>query len=177
MITFGLIDSGVSSEISRLLRDLENPQQGLKAIGELVIEFTKTRFEVSQDPYGVPWALNKESTIRAFLGPLSGKNYTRKGDLSARGQRVSSSKKPLIGESKSLKKQFRWQVEGKTVEIRSTMVYAAMQQFGGKKADFPHLWGDIPPRPFFPSVSKGLPPALSDRIVTVLEEAILGNSW
>jgi phage gpG-like protein len=28
------------------------------------------------------------------------------------------------------------------------MVYAAMQQFGGTKAEFPHLWGDIPERPF-----------------------------
>jgi phage gpG-like protein len=23
-----------------------------------------------------------------------------------------------------------------------------MQQFGGTKAEFPNLWGDIPPRPF-----------------------------
>ena len=28
--------------------------------------------------------------------------------------------------------------------------YAAMQQFGGKKADFPKLWGDIPARPYLP---------------------------
>ncbi|MFU1519392.1 hypothetical protein ACM25P_13020 [Vreelandella alkaliphila] len=24
------------------------------------------------------------------------------------------------------------------------MVYAAMQNYGGVKAEFPHLWGDIP---------------------------------
>ena len=28
------------------------------------------------------------------------------------------------------------------------MAYAAMQQFGGTKSQFPHLWGDIPARPF-----------------------------
>ena len=28
------------------------------------------------------------------------------------------------------------------------MEYAAMQQFGGIKSEFPHLWGDIPARPF-----------------------------
>jgi len=34
------------------------------------------------------------------------------------------------------------------------MEYAAMQQFGGKKSEFAHLWADIPARPFI-----GLSPA------------------
>ena len=34
------------------------------------------------------------------------------------------------------------------VEVGSNRVYAAMMQFGGTKAAYPHLWGDIPPRPF-----------------------------
>ena len=34
------------------------------------------------------------------------------------------------------------------VEIGSPKEYAAMQQFGGQKSKFPHLWGDIPARPF-----------------------------
>jgi phage gpG-like protein len=32
--------------------------------------------------------------------------------------------------------------------VGSNKEYAAMQQFGGTKAQFPHLWGDIPARPF-----------------------------
>ncbi len=32
--------------------------------------------------------------------------------------------------------------------LGSPMEYAAMQQFSGKKSEFPHLWGDIPARPF-----------------------------
>jgi phage gpG-like protein len=35
-----------------------------------------------------------------------------------------------------------------TLAVGSNMEYAAMQQFGGTKAEFPHLWGDIPARPF-----------------------------
>jgi len=42
-----------------------------------------------------------------------------------------------------------WQLNGKdAVEIGTNLPYGAMQQFGGTKAEFPHLWGDIPERPF-----------------------------
>lgn len=37
------------------------------------------------------------------------------------------------------------------VEVGSNLDYANMQNFGGKKADFPHLWGDIPARQFIPT--------------------------
>lgn len=30
----------------------------------------------------------------------------------------------------------------------SARPYAAMMHFGGTKPEFPHLWGDIPARPF-----------------------------
>jgi phage gpG-like protein len=150
MIQINLTDTGVHAELARLVNAFDNPQPALKSIGELVVEFTKTRFEVSQDPYGKPWAPNTDTTLRRMLHG-NAKNFTKvKGRLSARGQLALSSKKPLIGESKSLSTQFAWRLVGDGVEIRSTMIYAAMQQFGGKKADFPNLWGDIPARPFFP---------------------------
>ncbi|MFK3602796.1 hypothetical protein [Pseudomonas sp. AP19] len=38
--------------------------------------------------------------------------------------------------------------------VGSDKPYAAMMQFGGG-ADFPHLWGDIPARPFLPMDAKG----------------------
>lgn len=34
--------------------------------------------------------------------------------------------------------------------VGSNKPYAAMMQFGGKQEDFPHLWGDIPGRPYLP---------------------------
>lgn len=174
MIQINLTDTGVHAELARLVNAFDNPQPALKSIGELVVEFTKTRFEVSQDPYGKPWAPNTDTTLRRMLHG-NAKNFTKvKGRLSARGQLALSSKKPLIGESKSLSTQFAWRLVGDGVEIRSTMIYAAMQQFGGKKADFPNLWGDIPARPFFPDAARGLPTGLAHRIQQVLADYIAG---
>lgn len=39
--------------------------------------------------------------------------------------------------------------------VGSNKPYAAMMQFGGDKSDFPHLWGDIPGRPYLPMDTEG----------------------
>lgn len=39
--------------------------------------------------------------------------------------------------------------------VGSNKPYAAMMQFGGTKSDFPHLWGDIPGRPYLPMDAEG----------------------
>ena len=39
--------------------------------------------------------------------------------------------------------------------IGSNKPYAAMMQLGGDQADFPHLWGDIPARPYLPMDAAG----------------------
>ncbi|MHC8342256.1 phage virion morphogenesis protein [Pseudomonas sp. RT6P73] len=39
--------------------------------------------------------------------------------------------------------------------VGSNKPYAAMMQFGGDKSDFPHLWGDIPGRPYLPMNAEG----------------------
>jgi phage virion morphogenesis protein len=39
--------------------------------------------------------------------------------------------------------------------VGSNKPYAAMMQFGGDKDDFPHLWGDIPARPYLPMDEDG----------------------
>jgi phage gpG-like protein len=44
-----------------------------------------------------------------------------------------------------------------------------MQQFGGTKARFPNLWGNIPARPFL-----GVSAADKDEILEILREALLG---
>lgn len=52
------------------------------------------------------------------------------------------------------------------------MKYAAIQQFGGTKAQFPHLWGDIPARPFLPITPAGtLYPADREKILAALRTA------
>ena len=172
MIKIEITDSGVLDAFNRLIAFGENPQGALMAIGERALDFTKQRFELSVDPYGNPWAPNADSTLRAVLH-RSGKNFTKKGALSNRGLAMLEGKKPLIGESKSLSTQFSFQVLGdNSVAVSSPMIYAAMQNFGGTKAEFPNLWGDIPARPFFPNPEQGLPEELRLDIMNVLRDAL-----
>ena len=39
--------------------------------------------------------------------------------------------------------------------VGSNKPYAAMMQLGGDQADFPHLWGDIPARPYLTMDAEG----------------------
>lgn len=39
--------------------------------------------------------------------------------------------------------------------VGSNKVYAAMMHFGGSQEAFPHLWGDIPARPYLPMDAEG----------------------
>lgn len=172
MIKIEITDTGVVNAFNRLIAFGGNPQGALMGIGEVVTDFTKHCFEVSADPYGAPWEQNSDTTLRAALH-RSEKNFTKKGALSKRGQTVLAGKKPLIGESKSLSTQFHYTVVGDdSVVISSPMAYAAMQNFGGSKVEFPHLWGDIPARPFFPDESRGLPDELNRDISDVLRVAL-----
>jgi phage virion morphogenesis protein len=50
--------------------------------------------------------------------------------------------------------------------VGSNKPYAAMMHFGGDKSEFPHLWGDIPGRPWLPMDVEGV-------IQPEAEEAIL----
>lgn len=174
MIKVQVTDSGVVDAFNRLIALGERPHGALAAIGEELLRFTKSRFEKSVDPYGEPWAVNSDVTLRVLLHS-SGKNFTKKGALSKRGNIVLAGKKPLIGESKILSTQFNRTVIGDDlVTVASTRTYAAMQQFGGFKSDFTNLWGDIPARPFFPDSDRGLPEELSQAISDVLRDAIQG---
>ena len=52
--------------------------------------------------------------------------------------------------------------------VGSNKPYAAMMQFGGEQADFPHLWGDIPARPYLPMDAEGnMQPETEEAIVVL----------
>lgn len=147
-ITVEFDNAQVDAALKRLADGVENPAPVLKEIGDLLVESTLQRFAAGRAPDGTPWAPNAEATLEAYLGRTGG-NYKKDGSLSKKGTARLAGKKPLIGESRSLSTQIHRQLVGNdAVEVGSNMVYAAMQQFGGTKAEFPHLWGDIPARPF-----------------------------
>lgn len=81
------------------------------------------------------------------------------------------SKKPLIGQSRDLQRQFSYVATADSVTVSNSMVYATMQQFGGTMQQFPHLWGDIPGRPFMPMADDGgLMPVAEAEVLQVMQD-------
>lgn len=120
--------------IDRVLRDLQHAGQRLepvfKNIGEHLMVSTGQRFRDSEAPDGTPWKDNSAVTLARKSGsrPLIG------GDEGGAGG--------------ALRDQNHYNADDRQVEFGNSQVYAAMQQFGGSKTQFPHLWADIPARPF-----------------------------
>jgi phage virion morphogenesis protein len=127
-------------EIQRALRALQgavgNLRPALAEIGEQLTESTKQRFSTKTGPDGQQWQANSPVTIN-FVHKFDGFEWTKGRD------------DPLIGRSHALQQNIHYNLIGTdALEIGSPMEYAAMQQFGGTKSEFPHLIGDIPARSF-----------------------------
>ncbi|MDI1278026.1 phage virion morphogenesis protein [Methylobacter sp.] len=126
-----------------VLMALQNLQQAvgdlrpaLADIGDKLIESTKQRFSTKTGPDGQQWKENSPITIN-FVHKFDGFEWMKGRD------------DPLIGRSDMLQKQIHYNLIGTdALEVGSPMEYAAMQQFGGKKSEFPKLFGDIPARSF-----------------------------
>lgn len=163
MITVKIYDRQVLDTLNQLVNRAKNLRPAFAEIGEDLLDTTKRRFNAATSPDGTPWAANSPVTISRYLGTKDS-NFKKDGSLSKRGQANSSAKKPLTGETKSLQSKINYQLQGGLgVSIGSPMVYAAMQQFGGTKSKFPHLWGNIPARPFL-----GISPADKTNILDIL---------
>lgn len=148
MITVTVNDRQVLDTLNQLMSRAKNLRPAFAEIGEDLLDTTKRRFSSATSPDGEAWDRNSDVTVARFLG-LKSSNFKKDGSLSKRGLANSSAKKPLTGKTKSLQRTINYQLIGATgVAVGSPMVYAAMQQFGGTKSQFPHLWGDIPARPF-----------------------------
>lgn len=142
-------DGSIQAMLNRIVAATQNTEPAMRTIGEVVMEISKRSFDNSASPDGTPWAPNTQATILRYMAQFSG-NYKKDGTLSKKGVTRLASKKPLIGQSRDLQRQFSYAATSDSVTITNSMVYAAMQQFGGTKQQFPHLWGDIPARPFMP---------------------------
>ncbi|MFZ6655656.1 phage virion morphogenesis protein [Undibacterium sp. TJN19] len=170
MIEIKYNDTVAQALLQRIVDKTSNAEPVLRAIGETVMEISKQSFETSSSPDGSPWAKNSDVTILRYLEQQSG-NFKGDGNLSKKGQARQASKKPLIGQSKDLSRQFSYEVTADSVTVSNSMVYAAIQQFGGTRSQFPHLWGDIPARPFMPIDGTGkLMPLAEAEIVGLMQE-------
>ena len=137
----------VTEVLARLAAGVRDLRPLYKEIGEDLEQSTKERFATGTVPDGSRWAPNSRATFEAYLAGFT--RTTRKdGRLNAKGSGVVMGKRPLVGESRQLATQIYYNLTSGGLEIGSPMEYAAMQQFGGSNSEFPHLWGDIPARPF-----------------------------
>lgn len=153
MLSVKLTNELLTASLKQLAIKGANLEPFMMAVGEALVASTKQRFVDSESPDGTPWAPNTETTLARHLAKYSG-SFTKSGNLSKRGQARSESKKPLLGETKSLSTTINWQLDGNVLHIGSPMEYAATQQFGAKRGAFgvygnhPTPWGDITARPF-----------------------------
>lgn len=132
----------VMGALARLDASLEPLTPLMEDIGEYLVRSTKKRFADGEAPDGTLWAANSAVTL------------ARKTDT-----------RPLFGTSGMLNQQIFHEAGADFVEVGSNRVQAAMMQYGGTKAQFPHLWGNIPARPFL-----GLSAEDEVNVVDIVEE-------
>jgi phage virion morphogenesis protein len=148
--TITVEDESAKAVLKALSDRVGNLRPVLQTIGEEIVERTKRRFDTSTDPAGSPWKPNSAVTLGLFTSSLLGqKSKVKKdGSLNASGARALANKKPLIGESQDLRRQFTIEAGATSLQVGSTPKYAAIQQFGGKAGRGHKV--TIPARPFLP---------------------------
>ena len=123
MITIEIKEDEITAALEGLLVHLGGMTKVMQDIGELLMVSTKDRFPKGEAPDGSAWAAKSPVT---------------KG----------TDRRPLFGPTGMLSSQIFYEAGADSVEVGSNLVQAAMMHFGGTKSAFPHLWGDIPARPF-----------------------------
>lgn len=157
MITIQIETDEIGAALRRAHSQLENLRPAMDSIGDYMVRATKKRFGEGKSPDGVPWVPKSPVTLAAYGARKSNRIDAR----------------PLFGPSNQLNTQIFFEATDSSVEIGSNRVYAAMMQFGGTKAAFPHLWGNIPARPFL-GISETDHVKIMDIISGALEAAIKG---
>ena len=125
MIEITISTAALDRALTHLEQAGRNLSPAFKDIGEALINSTRERFEEGKGPDGTRWADNRPVTLARKKGA-----------------------KPLVGETGLLATEIHYEADPRYMRVGSNKEYAAMQQFGGKKSEFHHLWGDIPARPF-----------------------------
>lgn len=129
MFTIEIKDDEITAALDRLLLELSDMSDVMNTIRELLVISTADRFTSGEAPDGSKWARKSAATLEAQRQ----KGYSDPRPLHMSGilsSNIGSAHGPFF------------------VEVTTNAEYAAMMQFGGSKAAFPHLWGDIPARPF-----------------------------
>ena len=146
--TITVQDTEVTALLQRLRNAVGNMQPIMQDIGEGIMERTKQRFVTSTAPDGGKWLPNAKSTYSTLAHRLGKSSLTKDGKVNGKGATNLSNKKPLIGESKSLMREFHVSANSNSVTVGNSMIYAAIHQFGGQAGRRGKV--TIPARPFLP---------------------------
>lgn len=140
-------DAAVRAALAQLVKQLQSPRAALRDVGEALLRSTDEHFRQQRGPDGTPWPALSEVTLERRLDARKGTRGKR--GLTKKGRTLLANAK-ILRDSGALQDTIRYQLtaDGHGVAVGTNRVYGAMQQFGGTRAQWPHLWGDIPPRPF-----------------------------
>ncbi|WP_295582264.1 phage virion morphogenesis protein [uncultured Lamprocystis sp.] len=146
-VTITVDDAQVRAALGRLIEQLHTPARALRDVGEYLLRSTDTHFRQQREPDGTPWPQLSDVTLQRRLDARAGTRGKR--GLTKKGRAVLANAK-ILRDSGILQDTLRYQLtaDGRGVAVGTDRVYGAMQQFGGTRAQWPHLWGDIPARPF-----------------------------
>lgn len=136
----------VLDALNGLLQRGQDMRPALQDMGEYFIVSTKRRFATKTAPDGTRWKENADITVA-----LKGHDDE------------------LIGESGRLANEIHYRADSRSLSWGSSLVYAGMQQLGGLKSAYPHLWGDIPARPFL-----GISSEDEKQLLEILQEHLAG---
>lgn len=157
-IQITLDDAAAQAALARLAQRLGDMRPVLKDVGESLLASTKDRFAQQRGPDGAPWAPLSDATLLATMRrAVAGKGLNRRGGgTRVAAVRALARRRALVGETRALSSQFGVQVDAQGVTLSTSMVYAAVHQFGmargatGRRTRHgrPIPFGDVPARPF-----------------------------
>jgi len=166
-------NQAVTDMLRQLVHQVGSSASILPALGEDMVERTKQRFASGTAPDGQRWLANTRTTLMRYLQQRNGFS-SKSGKISAKGRNLAITKRPLQGPTGNLAKFIFYEATNDDLLIASNRIYAAMQQYGGKRAQFRQLWGDIPARPFLPiDAQNELYPKETEFIVEQLSDYLL----
>ena len=145
-ITVQVENAEMHARLQQLGNAVTNLQPAMRSIGQSLKSNIRLCFVDTKSPDGINWKALSPVTI---------------------ANRRQGSSVPL-SDTGVLKNSFTVQAAAQSVVVGTNAPQAAMMNFGGKKAQFPHLWGDIPARPFMPTAA--LPDAWAEDIVDIIEQ-------
>lgn len=127
--TIQINSTQVDNALAQLAQRTQHLQPAFNAIGVEIHRHVIDCFEHEKSPDGINWAALSPQTIKR----------RRKGSSE------------ILRDKGNMYASLGHNATNNYAEVTIGQEYAAMMNFGGTKAQFPHLWGDIPARPFFPS--------------------------